>query len=223
MAVWLFNCDRESGLLMAKKSYVKIRRRKWTFARATRYHGVWLAHRLVVRLGVFWVARRIFVGHMMRAIRMGKCNNPIVVFLVTLLGMSVLIGCDDGKIARYPVTGTVLVDGKPAEGATVIFVPVDGTEEFQRERPFDDSTDSEGRFELRTFQPGDGAPAGEYKVMVRWLATAGPTNAETDRDRPVGGPPDRLRGRYFNPETSGLSAKVEESATEVPPLDLKSR
>ena len=55
-------------------------------------------------------------------------------FVVTLslsaAGLSTLAGCGDGKIRTYPVTGTVLVDGQPADGAMVIFCPVEGSEEF---------------------------------------------------------------------------------------------
>ena len=43
--------------------------------------------------------------------------------LMVLLAAS---GCGDAEIARYPVTGTVLVDNKPAEGAMVIFCPTSG-------------------------------------------------------------------------------------------------
>ncbi len=93
----------------------------------------------------------------------------LVVLLTAVVWLPTVFGCGDDKIARYPVTGTVLVDGRPAEGATVIFYPVGGSEEFQKERPFG-VTDANGKFDLRTFQPGDGAPAGEYKVMARWLA-----------------------------------------------------
>ncbi len=145
----------------------------------------------------------------------------VLVLYLPAAGFVAVSGCDDGRIARYPVTGTVVVDGQPADGAMLIFVPVGGSEEFQRERPFG-VTDAAGKYELRTFQPGDGAPAGDYKVMVRWLAPAAQSQ-EADRDRAAGGPPDRLKGRYFNPESSGLTASVDESETEVPPFELKSK
>lgn len=156
----------------------------------------------------------------MRPSRM-KRPQLVVVWSWAIAGLFTIAGCGDGKIKRYPVTGVVLVDGQPAAGAMVIFVPVGGSDEFQRERPFG-TTDASGKYELRTFQPGDGAPAGDYKVMVRWLATTSAAN-DADRDRSAGGPPDRLKGRYFNPETSGVTATVEERATDVPAFDLKSK
>jgi hypothetical protein len=164
----------------------------------------------------------VLVERMMRAIRMGWYNYHTAAVLLTLVGMSGLTGCGDGKIARYPVKGTVLVDGKPAEGAMLIFVPVDGTEEFQRERPFDDSTDSAGQFELRTFEPGDGAPAGEYRVMIRWLATnsqPGATPGGQADGQPVF---DRLKNKYFSVE-SPITATVEEEDNVLEPFALSSK
>jgi hypothetical protein len=52
------------------------------------------------------------------------------------LGLSTWVGCGDGKVARYPVIGSVNIDGKPADGAMVIFCPTDGSEEVMKLRPF---------------------------------------------------------------------------------------
>ena len=128
-------------------------------------------------------------------------------------------GCGDGKIARYPVTGTVLVNGQPAEGVLVVFCPTEGPEEVQRERPFG-NTDASGKFELTTFTPQDGAPAGQYKVMARWAAPTRPVSAEEDPNRQPAAM-DRLRYKYINPDASGLTATVEEGPTEIPPFELK--
>jgi len=136
----------------------------------------------------------------------------------------VFTGCGDDRVARYPVSGQVLVDGKPAQGAIVIFCPVQGSEEVMRERPFS-STDAEGRFELRTLEPGDGAPAGDYKVMVRW-PMAGNADSENRGDDQRGGPAagnDRLRNRYVNPDRSGITATVTEGTNELPPFELTMR
>ena len=60
----------------------------------------------------------------------------------------------------------MLVEGKPAEGVQVFFHPLDAS---QRGIPRG-VTDAEGRFQLRTYHDGDGAPAGEYTVTVYWPA-----------------------------------------------------
>jgi hypothetical protein len=136
-----------------------------------------------------------------------------------LAGLLAIGGCGTGKIPLYPVTGTVMVDGKPAEGAMVILCPTEGSDEFKRERPTG-TTASDGKFLLTTFVRGDGAPAGKYVVLVMWNAPA--SQVVDSRDGPSLGP-DRLRGRYMNLGKSPLSATVNESATDLTPFDLKSK
>jgi hypothetical protein len=132
-------------------------------------------------------------------------------------------GCGDGKVRRHPVVGTVTVDGQPADGATVVFCPVNGSPEVMRERPFS-QTDTNGRYELRTLEPGDGAPAGDYKVTIRWLSGMNPQSPEVDRDRGGGGRAvDRLGNRYWDPEKTPLTAKVESGKNEIPPFELSTK
>jgi hypothetical protein len=72
-----------------------------------------------------------------------------------------------------------------------------------------------------TFDPGDGAPAGDYKVLIQWPA---PVSAEAARGggRAAVGP-DRLRGKYFNLDKTTLAATVQEQANELSPFELQSR
>jgi len=132
-----------------------------------------------------------------------------------------LAGCDDGRIATYPVTGAVVVDGRPAEGAIVVFCPVDPSPELEHLRPAG-KADSSGQFSLTTFEPSDGAPAGAYKVLVKWPAAQ--SQPEENRDGRPGASrgPDRLRGKYYNLDTTPLSAAIEEESNDLPPFELKS-
>lgn len=59
------------------------------------------------------------------------------------------------------VRGVVTQDGKPVPGATVLFVP-----EGPDGRPANGLTDNDGAFQLTTFQKGDGALRGDYRVVV---------------------------------------------------------
>jgi hypothetical protein len=69
-------------------------------------------------------------------------------------------GCGDGRGA-VPLSGTVLLDGRPLARATVAFVP-----EEDGRRPAAGVSDENGRFELTTFTEGDGALPGGYRVIV---------------------------------------------------------
>jgi hypothetical protein len=151
---------------------------------------------------------------------MTVCARRAVLALVaaTLLALP---GCGSGRIETYPVTGLVTVDGRPADGAMVVFVPTATAPEAERTRPFG-IADSQGQFSLTTFEQTDGAPAGDYKVLVQWPAPRPQSDRERSGRRGSLGP-DRLQGKYFNLEKATLTATVKEEATELPPFELKSR
>ncbi len=113
----------------------------------------------------------------------------------------------------YPVRGVLLIDGKPAKDAQVIFNPADGEDFDQRGARPTGKADENGAFTLTTYQPGDGAPAGTYLVTVYWAAN--PESLEPS--------PDRLNGRFADPTRSKLEVVVEEAATELSPFNLRTR
>ena len=79
--------------------------------------------------------------------------------IVLILGLSIVVGCGDGRPARIPVSGTVTYRGKPLDGANVTFVP-------KGSRPASGQTDAQGRFTLQTFSSGDGVVAGDHVVCI---------------------------------------------------------
>jgi hypothetical protein len=118
-------------------------------------------------------------------------------------------GKKDNRMARVPVTGTVLRMGQPVAGASVIFEPVGDTPAATGD------TDASGRFQLTTFDKGDGAVPGEYKVAVRKVEVMGgnlPADAPDDLERP---PPDEkwlLPVKYGHTSSSSLTANVKADA-----------
>jgi hypothetical protein len=71
-----------------------------------------------------------------------------------------LSGCGNGLV---PVDGKVLLDGEPIAGATVSFLPEQGSGEA---RPANGKTDAAGVFRLRVPGMGEGAFPGRYRVAV---------------------------------------------------------
>jgi len=130
--------------------------------------------------------------------------------------LAAIAGCGDDRLDVYPVSGKVLVQGKPAAGAEVIFY----TQEEELRKPGvpipKGEVAEDGSFSLTSYEPDDGAPAGEYAVTVVWnqVVVADP-DPESRVER------DRLNGRYADPETSGLTATVAEDDNELPPFELK--
>jgi hypothetical protein len=139
---------------------------------------------------------------------------------LALAGIASLLsvaGCGgDGKVARYPVNGSVNIDGKPTAGVMLIFCPTDGSPEVQKLRP-SGFTNPDGKFQLISITPNDGAPAAHYKVLIQWPAGS-PSGGGTIRNGA-----DRLRGRYMNLENSPFTVEIKPGTNDLPPFDVKSK
>lgn len=131
------------------------------------------------------------------------------------------VGCSsgddvEGRMKVYPVSGVVKVAGQPADGARVVFYGA--TPELSGPGTVSPAavTDENGVFQLQSYEPGDGAPMGQFNVTVSW-----PEEVPEGVDPEVNRPKDRLKNRYLNPETSGLTVNVPEGGIELPPFELK--
>jgi hypothetical protein len=130
----------------------------------------------------------------------------------------VAAGCGK-KVTRdlpkpFPVHGKVTYGGKPAQGFRVSFHSL-GEHQGPAFAP-SAVTDANGEFRLQSYQPGDGAPAGEYAATFEWLQ-------DVNKSDPVDGPRmvDRLQGKFNNPSASTFKATVLEGENELSPFDLK--
>jgi hypothetical protein len=127
------------------------------------------------------------------------------------------IGCgsrEPGQRTCYPVHGQLFVNQQPAAGALVILQPKENAAEGDWPSGFPHaSVGADGKFEVGTYGEKDGAPAGDYVVLVRWYETPADPSAETT-------PADRLKGAYADPQKSQLAARVNAAATELPPIRL---
>lgn len=95
--------------------------------------------------------------------------------LLILLGMILLCaGCrhDAGLEGLVPVEGIVTLNDEPVENAFLLFRPIGQGQAASA------TTNTDGRFSLMTFQPGDGARSGEYLVTVTKKETRGEIRIE---------------------------------------------
>ncbi|WP_165247440.1 carboxypeptidase regulatory-like domain-containing protein [Paludisphaera soli] len=121
-------------------------------------------------------------------------------------------GCgeaDPSRVPLVPATGRVTVGGEPAADLEVRFRPADDPESLDALVPFA-RTDAEGGYVLGTYEEGDGAPAGRYKVTLFWP------------DRPPG--PERaddlLGGTYATVARTTLEATVPDGGGEIATIDV---
>lgn len=125
------------------------------------------------------------------------------------------MGCNDGsgpglKVPTFPVKGSVTFDGQPAAGAFVVFhpkSPAAGSEGFTPRA----TVRADGTFALTSAAEGDGAPAGDYAVTVRWMKPVKQGNELTPG-------PNVVPKAFLDPATTPLKATVRDSDNELEPF-----
>ena len=150
--------------------------------------------------------------------------------LFVCIGGLVVAGCsryveDKWSRARpktYPVRGIVQQEGRPIGGAVVTFL---ARSNAGSELAAVGLTNSSGRFELKTFRPGDGAIAASHRVTIEKRSLGGgepdtgkpfASQQEYDAQRAAGGRPKigrELPAKYGSFDTSGLTAEVTEKGS----------
>ncbi len=122
-------------------------------------------------------------------------------------------GIIEGDVPVFPVFGSLTFDGQPLARAVVTLTPVNLPAGTTWEAPGTGGvTDDNGEFELSTYSHGDGAPEGEYFVMVscedRTVARSG------------GEYPELLPEKYQNPVDSGLKVTIRDGENDFLELQL---
>ena len=138
----------------------------------------------------------------------------IAVLVVAAACAASTSGCGRSN-GLYPVSGKVLYKGAPASGATVSFVPKGASDGQQADVPLG-VVNEDGTFTLAGPR-GEGAAAGEYVVLIEWKEGAGKVKGRS----PGLNAPDRLKGRYLNPNRPLLTATVKPGSNDLAPFELK--
>jgi hypothetical protein len=112
---------------------------------------------------------------------------PCAIYRTSVLSLGILVllvecltssGCGNGRPKLVKVTGKVTLDGKPLEGAAIVFQPKASGEKAAFQRPSTGVTDAQGQFVVRTYEPGDGLPYGEYLVGVQKREVVGQSKVD---------------------------------------------
>jgi hypothetical protein len=108
------------------------------------------------------------------------------VALAALLLSTSSFGCGSQptRLPTYPVHGEIVCADKPAVGVRIFLVRADAKSVPEVPMNPHAVTGDDGRFSVSTYDKEDGAPAGEYFVVLNW-----PTNVHESRE-------DRLRGLF---------------------------
>lgn len=126
-----------------------------------------------------------------------KCLNnrlrlgPSALWLVLLGGLLVMVGCGEGRPKRVPISGQVLIDGKPLPLGYLRLIP-------EGARPAGARIGPDGRFTLTTFEGSDGAVPGTHRATVRASEALSPTKVKWYAPK-----------KYADAQTSGLTVDVD--------------
>ena len=138
-----------------------------------------------------------------------RLRRSIAGALLLLLLAALSAGCSEERsssVPVHPVSGQVTLNGRPAARAVVVFHPKDKAGEF----PFPTAVaDANGKFQLSTYKPTDGAPVGEYVITVELRPFV-----LKDGDYEPG--PNQVNPKYSKASTSNLLIRVAEGTNQVP-------
>jgi len=130
-----------------------------------------------------------------------------------LLAALLLTGCSEKPVweVAYQASGSLSFRGKPVANADIVLFPEDSTwPETVRPRA---RTKEDGTFEVWTWEPGDGAPAGVYKVTLVH------TEAGFSKGAVVAKPND-LPAKYGRAESTDVRVTISPGENRLPAISL---
>ncbi|HUG93351.1 MAG TPA: hypothetical protein VML55_21100 [Planctomycetaceae bacterium] len=150
-----------------------------------------------------------------------QLRKPAAAWPLALLVPALLAGCGGPggphRKETFPVVGQVVVDGQPP--ASPVKVRLHDLQGMGGEHPTVSHamTGDDGRFEISTYESGDGAPAGDYVLTFEW----GRMNLMSMQ---YGGP-DKLGGRYADPQKSKIRFSVtpDDGAVDLGRIELTTK
>jgi hypothetical protein len=135
--------------------------------------------------------------------------------LMVLVWGAISLGRGRGpeRMAVHPLTGTLVFEGQPAAGAAIVLYPQDPSISVRPRA----SVKDDGSFAVTSYEPDDGAPAGDYRVTVEWRRPVAGQESGGD-DLP---PPNVLPSVYAIPQTTPLKVSVKEGENEFPAITFQ--
>lgn len=144
-------------------------------------------------------------------------------YFMNLILLVVATGCGGGAESNplpetVPVSGVVTLNGEPLAAGSVTFVPQGQTKGTECQG----TTDAAGKYTLKQQHGSEGAPPGEYKVVISLLLRGDGTPLPAEGAGGGGIAFETLPRQYSDFNATKLSAVVPDSGGEFS-FDLKSR
>jgi hypothetical protein len=149
----------------------------------------------------------------------------IVLLAVAGLLVAFASGCGSGRVPTYPVSGRLAINGKPPAEGWVAVLHLESTPASIKDYPHPlprAKVGPDGRFQFRTYEQDDGAPAGKYKISfinVKEMEAGASAADEGDVPNSAARPAKEQRKspQVYWPE----AIEIRPEPNELPPFDLK--
>lgn len=151
--------------------------------------------------------------HSGRADSNGQARR-VLGWLAAILLLSCGAGCGpaDDRVAVYPVSGQVRLNGQPLANALVVFHPQNPAD--TRTPVAQGRTDDSGKFQLTSYETRDGAAAGEFAVTVQSFQLIKQGDSYTPG-------PNILPAKLAKPDSTDIRVTIGPQPNELAPIDLK--
>jgi hypothetical protein len=131
-------------------------------------------------------------------------------FMAMLPILVALSGCSEQRVPVYPVSGKVTYKGQPPVGATVVLHSISGANTSDVAPT--GTVKDDGSFAITSYEPGDGAPQGEYVATIEWFKFAPELG---------GAGPNVIPPRYVSAKTSPVKVNVSGGPAQIEPIIIK--
>jgi hypothetical protein len=141
--------------------------------------------------------------------------SPSLAWLPIVL-VAAVAGCGPKGPALVPAKGTITVDGKPADGASLIFHPVASKGAIASA-----AADAAGAFSVMS-NGNPGIVTGTYKVTVTW-----PDPEKRPKEITLGGTiqdaPDLLGGKFVTVDKAATTVEITPATKQLAPIELSTK
>ncbi len=137
-------------------------------------------------------------------------HKSMIASLLSLSSLLTLCGCSQSR-ELCDVQGQLLINGKPAQGAYLVFHPLG--EQPPEDHPVEPTavrTNSDGTYHWKFHR------AGEYSVTLFW-----PLVSQTAEETIEG--PDRFKGKFANENSPIASVTISTGENSLAPIELNTR
>jgi hypothetical protein len=136
-----------------------------------------------------------------------RCHISVIATLPLFVALS---GCSEQRVPVYPVSGKITYKGQPPVGASVVLHSLSGSD--AKDVVPAGTVKDDGSFTVTSYDPGDGAPQGDYVATIEWYRYQSELG---------GAGPNVIPSKYVSAKTSPVKLSVDGGPAQIAPIIIK--